>query len=62
MSNQKLDPADLHKAIMDRVWSLYCQSSVDANWLIMPEHIEKIHDEIDGLVAKALNLKELHDR
>jgi hypothetical protein len=47
---------------MDRVWSLYCQSSVDANWLIMPEHIEKIHDEIDGLVAKALNLKELHDR
>ena len=49
---------EMHKAIMDRVWSLYCQTSVEANWIAMPEHIEKIHDEILILVNQACGLSE----
>lgn len=47
---------EMHKAIMDKVWSLYIQASVDANWIAMPEHIEKIHDQINSLVLEAVGL------
>lgn len=48
---------EMHKAIMDKVWSLYAQTSAEADWIAMPEHIEKIHDEINELVLEALGLK-----
>jgi len=49
---------EMHKHIMDNVWSLYVQASVDANWIAMPEHIEKIHDKINELVLEAVGLKD----
>jgi hypothetical protein len=58
MSKQSYDPAEMHKAIMDKVWSLYCQTSAEADWIAMPEHIEKIHDEINELVGEAVGLTE----
>lgn len=49
---------EMHKAIMDKVWMLYCQTSAEADWIAMPEHIEKIHDEINALVLEAVGLTE----
>ena len=51
-----MDKLEMHKAIMDKVWNLYAQTSAEADWIAMPTHIEKIHDEINELVLEALGL------
>lgn len=58
MSGRNYDPNEMHQAIMDKVWSLYCQTSAEADWIAMPEHIEKIHDQINELVLQAVGLTE----
>jgi hypothetical protein len=58
MPDKDRSPSEMHKAIMDKVWSLYCQTSAEADWIAMPEHIEKIHDEINELVCEAVGLTE----
>jgi hypothetical protein len=58
MSDRDYDPHEMQKAIMDKVWSLYCQTSAEADWIAMPTHIEKIHDEILILVNRACGLSE----
>lgn len=61
MPKKDYSAAEMHKAIMDKVWSLYAQTSAEADWIAMPEHIEKIHDDINELVVEALGLKERAD-
>jgi hypothetical protein len=53
---ETMDKLEMHKAIMDKVWNLYAQTSAEADWIAMPTHIEKIHDEINELVLEALGL------
>lgn len=58
MDREILSPSEMHKEIMDKVWSLYAQTSAEADWIAMPEHIEKIHDQINELVLQAVGLTE----
>lgn len=51
------DPKELHREIMNEVWSLYCNASANEEWIDMPPHIDRINEKIDALVAHALGLK-----